>query len=244
MKFFKHLSLAAALYCLQITPLAKAGPWYGYGRSYPSASYNDDFSSERNYQFGVKGTFLGYEDPDFNEALSLPSPFSDSRFDSYNLIIFINDNAREEYPYMFGPAQTMRVYSRQAPNEKGLLYYWGISTGIDRATTKKGYYRPLAFSSRHWSKQFDAPMMWSIFFDGGKALHSSIATSDLQNLGKRRTSHGCVHVEDYRAEELFHLIGHSGYGAVDLFHKNGQLKFDSNGNVLQGRSYKTLIIIH
>jgi hypothetical protein len=138
----------------------------------------------------------------------------------------------------------VRVYSRNKSADKGLLYFWNISTGIDRASTKKGYYRPQSFSSRHWSRRFDAPMLFSVFFDGGRALHSSLASFDLKLMGKKRSSHGCVHVEDNRAEELFHLIGQSGYGTVDVIDRHGRLARNKDGSVKRARSYKTLIIIN
>jgi hypothetical protein len=241
-----HFNFFILLVTAQLTllQLLEAAPWPGYGRSYPVHRYEQDFSHDFNYDFGVKRTFMGYEEPDFNVGLSLPSPLKDSRYFSYNLIIVINDNEHEANPSVWGPPQTMRVYSRNINTEKGLLYFWNISTGIDRASTKKGYYRPISFSSRHWSKQFDAPMLSSVFFDGGRALHSSLSTDDLYLMGKRRSSHGCVHVEDNRADELFHLIGHSGYGLVNNISKSGSPKLDKSGSNQYVFGYKTLIIIH
>jgi hypothetical protein len=221
-----------------------AAPWAGYGRSFPVPRYDSDFSADWNHKFGVTRAFMGYTEPDIRDGLNLNNPLMDPRFDSYNLIIVLNDNEIEPNPQRWGPGQTMRVYSRYAEREMGFLYFWSVSTGIDRASTKKGFYRAQSFSSRHWSRQFDAPMLWSVFFDGGKAFHSSLATDDIRLMGNRRSSHGCVHVEEHRAEELFHLVGQSGYGLVDLLTKSGKPVLDSNGRAKKVRSYKTLFIIH
>jgi len=220
-------------------------PWPGFGASTPVLKYEKDEAYDPNYKFGQFRTFNAYHDPDFMVALDLPSPMENSDYNTYNIIIEINDNETNINTEAFGPPQTMRVYSRNVEgNDKKLLYFWAISTGIDQASTKKGVFRPQRFSSRHWSKAYDAPMLFSVFFDNGRALHSSIATSDLELMGKQKSSHGCVHVEDNRAEELFHLIGQSGYGSVDLIDKKGKVIRTAQGNTKQVTSYKTLIIIH
>ena len=127
--------------------------------------------------------------------------------------------------------------------EEGLLYYWLISTGMPGFETPSGFYNVQSFSSRHWSDLYDAPMLSSVFFLGGRALHSSLDTESISQLG-RRFSHGCVHIEDHRAEEIFHLIGHSGYGAVDVINeKTGKPITDSQGRRIQKRAYRTLILV-
>lgn len=53
-------------------------------------------------------------------------------------------------------------------------------------------------------------MLSSVFFSGGKALHSTLDTDGLKYLGVTRSSHGCVHIEDHRAEVIYNLIGQIG----------------------------------
>jgi hypothetical protein len=206
------------------------GPWEEFPRSMPHLRYEEDEASSSNHHFGVGKAFSPYVDPDFKAAQALPDPLANPEFSSYNLILIVN---KLDDPF-WGVHQTLRIYKRG----RGLLYYWSISTGIKGFETPAGYYRPTMFSSRHWSSIYQVPMLWAVFFHGGMAIHSSLDRDSLRELGKGPSSHGCVHVEDYRAEELFHLVGHSGFGSVDAInprmgHKTGK----------KVQSYKTLIII-
>ncbi len=206
------------------------GPWEGFPRTQPTPRYESDAGAKTDYSFGVTKAFNPYKDPDLSETEGLPNPLKNHDFDSYNLIVVIS---KKNDPY-WGKAQTMRVYKR----DTGLHYYWLISSGQKGFETASGYFRPQAFSSRHWSGKYDAPMLWAVFFNGGMALHSSLDRQAIQEMGNAAASHGCVHVEDYRAEELFHLVGHSGYGSVDMIDRNTGRK---TGSKVQ--SYKTLIIV-
>jgi hypothetical protein len=205
------------------------GPWEDFPRTYPQPRYEKDPGYKPNYQFGVTKAFPPYKDPDIREAENLPNPLLNPAFKSYNLIVVVN-KAKDPF---WGEPQTLRVYQRG----KGLIYYWLISTGMKGFDTPSGYYTPQNFSSRHWSQSWDAPMLWAVFFNGGRALHSSLDRYSLHQLGRATDSHGCVHIEDYRAEELFHLVGKSGYGQVD--------QIDRNSGKPAGKiqSYKTLIIV-
>ena len=206
------------------------GPWDGFPRTQPTSRYENDPGADLGYHFGVTKAFSPYQDPDINEARRLPSPLDDSDFDSYNLIVVISKSDDS----FWGREQTLRVYKRGV----GLLYYWLVSTGMQGHETASGYFTPKQFSSRHWSHEYDAPMLWAVFFHGGMALHSSLDRGSIADMGKAAESHGCVHEEDYRAEEMFHLIGQSGYGPVaQISERTGR----PTGKMVSG--YKALIII-
>lgn len=81
-------------------------------------------------------------------------------------------------------------------------------------------------------------MLWAVFFQDGMALHSWLNPESLAELERKPSSHGCVHVEECRAEELFHLVGHSGFGSVDVINR---MMWRKTGNKVL--SYKTLIIV-
>lgn len=206
------------------------GPWDGFPRTQPTPRYESDVSADKSYKFGVTKAFSPYKDPDIAETDGLPNPLDNHDFDSYNLIVVVS---KKDDPY-WGKAQTLRVYKRDV----GLHYYWQVSSGQKGFETASGYFRPQAFSSRHWSGKYDAPMLWAVFFNGGMALHSSLDRQALQEMGNAAASHGCVHVEDYRAEELFHLVGQSGYGPVDVIDRASGRKTGA-----KAQSYKTLIIV-
>lgn len=206
------------------------GPWDGFPRTHQVPRYEDDPGADPGYHFGVTQSFSPYRDPDRTEALPLPNPLDDPDFASYNLIVVVS---KADNPF-WGREQTLRVYKRGV----GLLYYWLVSTGMAGHETAAGYFSPKSFSSRHWSSEYDAPMLWAVFFHGGMALHSSLDRASIADMGKAAESHGCVHEEDYRAEEMFHLIGQSGYGPVDQINERTGRR---TGRTVNG--YKALIII-
>ena len=204
--------------------------WDLFPRSMPNLNYESDKEANPKYTFGVTRTFRPYVDPDIHAAENLPNPLDNPDYKSCNLIVIVN----KQMDAFWGPAQTLRVYKRG----QGLLYYWYISTDIKGFETPSGFYRPTMFSSKHGSSIYHVPMLWAVFFNGGMALHSSLDRDSLKELGKAPSSHGCVHVEDYRAEELFHLVGHSGFGSVDVIRRSSGGRMSK-----QVPSYKTLIIV-
>lgn len=206
------------------------GPWGDFPRTQPQSRYESDPAADAHHVFGVTKAFSPYKDPDPKEVADLPNPLDDPDFSSYNLIVVIS-KADDDF---WGRQQTLRVYQRGA----GLIYYWLVSTGMQGHDTLSGYFTPKGFSSSHWSREYDAPMLWSVFFHGGEALHSSLDRNSIADMGKAAESHGCVHEEDYRAEEMFHLVGHSGYGAVDQINEKTGRK--TGATVM---AYRTLIII-
>lgn len=206
------------------------GPFEGFPRTQPQTRYESDPAADANHKFGVTKAFSPYQDPDIGEAANLPNPLDDPDFSSYNLIVIVSKDTDD----FWGRAETLRVYKRGS----GLIYYWLVSTGMPGHDTMAGYFTPKGFSSSHWSREYDAPMLWSVFFHGGEALHSSLDRNSIADMGKEAESHGCVHEEDYRAEEMFHLVGHSGYGAVDQINERTGRKTGASIT-----AYRTLIII-
>ena len=207
-----------------------AGPWDGFPRTSPTPRYESDPAADPNHHFGVTKAFSPYKDPDRSEADGLPNPLDDPDFSDYNVIVVVSTRDDD----FWGRGESLRVYKRDV----GLLYYWLVSTGMPGHDTARGYFTPKEFSSSHWSREYDAPMMWSVFFRGGEALHSSLDRSSIADMGKAAESHGCIHEEDYRAEEMFHLVGHSGYGSVAQISETTGRK---TGKTIS--SYKTLIIV-
>ncbi len=192
----------------------------------PSAKFDlvieEDFENPRSYT-----------DPDFGLAIDLPSPLEDSRFDSYNVIVIVNQEDTEEEL-----GQTMRVYDR----EVGLRYFWTVSTARKGKVTPDGYFRIENFSSRHRSSLYNnAPMPWAVFFNGNIATHG-VEGNNIDALGKRASA-GCVRMEPSRAQALFHLIGHSESGYVDVIGPTGQPRIDGRGERRTTWAYRTLIVI-
>jgi hypothetical protein len=229
------VTLLSGILVAASTPAAMAGPWEGYGRTYPVPRYELDHGANPQYRFASEQSFPPYRDPPIGQAVDLPNPLDEPAFHSYDVIVVVN---KKDHTF-WGRPETLRVYKRGA----GLLYYWLISTGHTGWGTPSGYFLPTGFSSRHWSSSFDAPMFWSVFFHGGKALHSSLDREALGDLGSP-ASHGCIHIEELRAEALFHLIGQSGYGPVDkLDPSTGRPLANSMGEIELVEAPKALIIV-
>lgn len=82
-------------------------------------------------------------------------------------------------------------------------YSWRVSTARKGYYTPSGTYYPYSLQPMHYSKKYDnAPMPYSIFFNGGYAIHG---TSAVSNLG-RPASHGCVRLQTGNAATLYNIV--------------------------------------
>jgi len=82
-------------------------------------------------------------------------------------------------------------------------YEWPVSTARWGYSTPNGTYRPERLE-RTWysSKYHNSPMPYSIFFDGGYAIHGSY---EISHIG-RPASHGCIRLHPRNAAVLFLLV--------------------------------------
>jgi len=85
-------------------------------------------------------------------------------------------------------------------------YVWKVSTGKTGFETPKGSYRAKRLSIDHWSKTYEAPMPYSVFFSGGYAIH---ATNAVAKLGQP-ASHGCIRLAKGNAAKFFELVDNYG----------------------------------
>ena len=86
-------------------------------------------------------------------------------------------------------------------------YTWAVSTGVHG--TPSGTFRPQSLSRDHRSSMFNnAPMPYSIFYDGNFAIHG---TTQVSRLGGP-ASHGCVRLHPSNAAILFSLVEKEGLG--------------------------------
>lgn len=82
-------------------------------------------------------------------------------------------------------------------------YIWPVSTARWGYRTPNGSYRPERLARKWYSRKYDwSPMPYSIFFDGGYAIHGSY---EISHLG-RPASHGCVRLHPKHAAVLFSLV--------------------------------------
>jgi lipoprotein-anchoring transpeptidase ErfK/SrfK len=86
-------------------------------------------------------------------------------------------------------------------------YSWAVSTGI--YGTPSGTFRPQALKRHHRSTIYNnAPMPYSIFYDGNFAIHG---TTHVRQLGGR-ASRGCIRLRPSNAAVLFSLVQQEGMG--------------------------------
>lgn len=200
----------------------------------PTSRYERDPHADRQFVFNDYSAVPGYSDPDASEwdaALRAPSPLDNPIYYSYNLIILVNKDRQNGVV-----GQRMRVYQRGV----GLIKFWKISTARPGKLTPSGFFRPQLFSSMHRSSIYDSPMPYAVFFNGNIAMH---ATSAVAALGTRASA-GCVRLELQRAEDLFHLVGQSGFGLVDAINEgSGDFARDQLGFQRWVESYQTLVIV-
>ena len=86
-------------------------------------------------------------------------------------------------------------------------YTWAVSTGI--YGTPGGTFRPQSLARYHRSTIYNnAPMPYSIFYDGNYAIHG---TTHIRRLGGR-ASRGCIRLHPANAAVLFSLVQQKGMG--------------------------------
>lgn len=86
-------------------------------------------------------------------------------------------------------------------------YSWAVSTGVHG--TPSGSFQPRSLSRNHRSSLYhNAPMPYSIFYDGNFAIHG---TPHVSRLGGR-ASKGCVRLHPANAAVLFSLVQKVGLG--------------------------------
>jgi hypothetical protein len=82
-------------------------------------------------------------------------------------------------------------------------YEWPVSTARRGYRTPNGTYKPQRLERKWFSREYDwSPMPYSIFFDGGYAIHGSY---EISHLG-RPASHGCIRLHPEQAAILFKLV--------------------------------------
>lgn len=82
-------------------------------------------------------------------------------------------------------------------------YQWPVSTARWGYRTPNGTYRPERLERKWFSRKYDwSPMPYSIFFNGGYAIHGSYEVSRLG----RPASHGCIRLHPTNAAILFALV--------------------------------------
>jgi lipoprotein-anchoring transpeptidase ErfK/SrfK len=102
------------------------------------------------------------------------------------------------------PTQTMQVihYGK-------VIHTWPVSTARPGYITPAGNWRPKRMHKMWYSRKYDmSPMPYSVFYDGGYAIHGTSAVSRLGT----PASHGCVRLETQNAKAFYELVQAVGPG--------------------------------
>lgn len=92
-------------------------------------------------------------------------------------------------------------------NGKG-LFRWPVSTARPGKITPTGTWNPYWLSPNHRSSLYNnAPMPWSIFFNGNYAIHG---TDQVSRLGSPASA-GCIRLHPDNARKLFRLVEDLGF---------------------------------
>ncbi len=104
--------------------------------------------------------------------------------------------------------QKMNVYV-----EGHRKYTWKVSTAREGYSTPSGDYRPQWITRMHRSRKYDnSPMPYSVFYNGGYAIHG---TNYVSRLG-RPASHGCIRLHTSNARRLYKLVKKYGKDNVRI----------------------------
>jgi lipoprotein-anchoring transpeptidase ErfK/SrfK len=144
-------------------------------------------------------------------------------------------------------SETATVYQNGHPIRSFL-----VSTGRERwetaksgkqyfTTTPTGWFAPKRYIRDHWSSTWEAHMEYSIFFNGGIALHAT-TPDHYRELG-RKASGGCVRMTKTNAIWFWNLSLSEKTANVPYFTRGGQLLRNSDGSIKRHTASGTLIIV-
>lgn len=88
-----------------------------------------------------------------------------------------------------------------------VIHRWPVSTARRGYVTPRGSWRPKRLHRMWYSKKYDnSPMPYSVFYNGGYAIHG---TGAIRQLG-RPASHGCVRLQTANAARFYALVKEVG----------------------------------
>jgi lipoprotein-anchoring transpeptidase ErfK/SrfK len=107
----------------------------------------------------------------------------------------------KEYEKVIWIDQTKQVGIAYENGQK--IFEFPVITGDDETTTNPGIYIIKLKDDNYYSRTYDTPMPYSMFFDlkGMKAIHEGEVPSPEKK--KELATHGCIHVEPPYIERLY-----------------------------------------
>ncbi|MCA0278281.1 MAG: L,D-transpeptidase [Proteobacteria bacterium] len=98
-----------------------------------------------------------------------------------------------------------------------VIHQWPVSTARKGYVTPRGSWRPKRLHRMWYSSKYDnSPMPYSVFYNGGYAIHG---TGSVRQLG-RPASHGCVRLQTGNAALFYSLVREVGAGNTRIIVTN------------------------
>lgn len=98
-----------------------------------------------------------------------------------------------------------------------VIHQWPVSTARKGYVTPRGSWRPKRLHRMWYSSKYDnSPMPYSVFYNGGYAIHG---TGSVRQLG-RPASHGCVRLQTGNAAQFYALVREVGAGNTRIIVTN------------------------
>lgn len=98
-----------------------------------------------------------------------------------------------------------------------VIHQWPVSTAHKGYVTPRGSWRPKRLHRMWYSSKYDnSPMPYSVFYNGGYAIHG---TGSVRQLG-RPASHGCVRLQTGNAALFYSLVREVGAGNTRIIVTN------------------------
>jgi len=93
------------------------------------------------------------------------------------------------------------------------LYTWAVSTARPGKVTPPGTFSPFWLHANHFSSLYNnAPMPWSVFFNGNIAVHGTYEEAALGSTA----SAGCVRLAVANAQIFYRLVEQYGMGTTRI----------------------------
>lgn len=143
--------------------------------------------------------------------------------------------------------------------QSAMVYHYGsvvnsfpVSTGRERmeraksgrvyfTTTPTGWFSPKRYIRDHYSTTWEAHMEYSIFFNGGIAVHAT-TPDHYRELG-RRASGGCVRLHKSDAIWFWNLSTSYRKANVPYFTRGGRILKNKDGSIKRHMGAGTLFIV-
>lgn len=187
---------------------------------------------------------VGFQMRPFSEDLLRTGHF----LNQYEIVIVVNRANKGS------SKQSLRLYDRgtlvlntlvstgREKVEKKRKYFW--EKGPNKtyfSSTNPGYFPVQWINEDHKSKTWRTKMPYSIFFDGGIAIHQ--APKGTEGILGSRASGGCVRVSAATAPTIFAYVENAGTGYVPDVARNGEPVLDANGNIKMRQGHRAIVIV-